>query len=102
MVATDQFLLGLGKIEGEPLTFGQGTDPEDQESHRLAPDVPAEDAGAGLLIVDPNVDPFNPNVVRASLGTLFSVPLGVAATDEERQKYSTDFESLVLLSRERN
>ena len=37
----------------------------------------ADAAGAGLLIVDPNVDPFNPNVVRASQGALFSVPFAV-------------------------
>ncbi|MBN2114653.1 MAG: RNA methyltransferase [Acidimicrobiia bacterium] len=38
-------------------------------------------AGAAALIVcDPTTDPFNPNVVRASLGTLFSLPLAVADT----------------------
>jgi len=37
----------------------------------------ADAAGAGLLIADPNVDPFNPNVVRASQGALFSVPFAV-------------------------
>jgi TrmH family RNA methyltransferase len=41
----------------------------------------AEAAGAAAVIVcDPATDPFNPNVVRASLGTLFSVPLVVADT----------------------
>jgi TrmH family RNA methyltransferase len=39
----------------------------------------AEAAGAaGVIVADPATDPFNPNVVRASLGTLFSVPLAVA------------------------
>lgn len=37
----------------------------------------ADAAGAGLVIADPNVDPFNPNVVRASQGALFSVPFAV-------------------------
>ena len=41
----------------------------------------ADAAGAGLLIADPNVDPFNPNVVRASQGSLFSVPFAVTDTD---------------------
>lgn len=42
----------------------------------------AEAAGADAVIVcDPATDPFNPNVVRASLGTLFRVPLAVAPTD---------------------
>jgi TrmH family RNA methyltransferase len=39
----------------------------------------AEAAGADAVIAaDPTTDPFNPNVVRASLGTLFRVPLAVA------------------------
>jgi TrmH family RNA methyltransferase len=41
----------------------------------------AEAAGcAGVLIADPTTDPFNPNVVRASLGTLFTVPISVTDT----------------------
>ncbi len=35
-----------------------------------------------LVVADPTTDPFNPNVVRASTGTLFTVPLAVAATPE--------------------
>ena len=43
----------------------------------------AEAAGAtGVIVADPTTDPFNPNVVRASLGTLFAVPLAVADTTE--------------------
>ena len=41
----------------------------------------ADAAGADAVIVaDANTDPFNPNVVRASTGALFTVPLGVAST----------------------
>lgn len=41
----------------------------------------AEGAGARAVIVaDPTTDPFNPNVVRASLGTVFTVPLAIADT----------------------
>ncbi len=41
----------------------------------------AEAAGASAVIAaDPTTDPFNPNVVRASLGTLFRVPLAVASS----------------------
>ena len=37
----------------------------------------AEAAGAAAVVVcDPTTDPFNPNVVRASLGTLFSAAPG--------------------------
>lgn len=41
-------------------------------------------AGAGLVLADPNVDPFNPNVVRASQGALFSTPFAVANSEEAR------------------
>lgn len=43
----------------------------------------ADAAGMTAVVVsDPTTDPFNPNVVRASLGTLFTVPLAVAGTVE--------------------
>lgn len=43
----------------------------------------ADAAGvSGVIVADPTTDPFNPNVVRASLGTLFLVPLAVAATGD--------------------
>ncbi|MFQ5948943.1 MAG: TrmH family RNA methyltransferase [Acidimicrobiia bacterium] len=56
----------------------------------------AEAGGADAVIVcDPTTDPFNPNVVRASLGTLFRVPLAIAATDDAqawlRQRNITTF-----------
>ena len=45
----------------------------------------ADAAGAsGVLVADPVTDPFNPNVVRASIGTLFSVPLAVAGGAQVR------------------
>lgn len=41
----------------------------------------ADAVGADAIIVaDPTTDPFNPNVVRASTGTLFTVPLAIAET----------------------
>jgi TrmH family RNA methyltransferase len=43
----------------------------------------ADAAGCRAVIVcEAATDPFNPNVVRASLGTLFTVPLAVAGTAE--------------------
>jgi TrmH family RNA methyltransferase len=43
----------------------------------------ADAAGVDAVIVcEPTTDPFNPNVVRASLGCLFLVPLAVATTPE--------------------
>jgi RNA methyltransferase, TrmH family len=41
----------------------------------------ADAAGVrAVLVCDPTTDPFNPNVIRASLGTLFTVPLGISDT----------------------
>jgi TrmH family RNA methyltransferase len=43
----------------------------------------ADAAGAtGVVVCDPTTDPFNPNVVRASLGTLFTVPLAMATSTD--------------------
>lgn len=43
----------------------------------------ADAAGAsGMIVCDPTTDPFNPNVVRASLGCLFLVQLAIASSDE--------------------
>jgi RNA methyltransferase, TrmH family len=46
----------------------------------------ADGAGLnGLIVADPGTDPFNPNVIRASLGTVFSVPIAVASSGEVLQ-----------------
>jgi TrmH family RNA methyltransferase len=43
----------------------------------------ADGAGADALIAaDPRTDVFNPNAIRASLGTIFSVPIAIATTAE--------------------
>jgi RNA methyltransferase, TrmH family len=43
----------------------------------------ADGAGAdGLIVASPRTDVFNPNVIRASAGTVFSVPIAAAATDD--------------------
>jgi TrmH family RNA methyltransferase len=39
-------------------------------------------AADAVIVADPTTDIFNPNVVRASLGTLFSIPITVCTTDE--------------------
>ena len=36
----------------------------------------ADATGAGVIVADPTTDVFNPNVIRASIGTLFTVPHG--------------------------
>lgn len=46
----------------------------------------AEAAGADALIVcEPLIDIFNPNVVRASRGMVFNLPIGVASNEEVRE-----------------
>ena len=40
--------------------------------------------GVGVLVADPATDVLNPNVVRASVGTLFSVPIAVGTAEDVR------------------
>ena len=42
----------------------------------------ADAAGASMIVADPLTDMVNPNVVRASVGSLFAVPLAVATTEQ--------------------
>jgi TrmH family RNA methyltransferase len=45
----------------------------------------ADGAGADAVIAaDPRTDLFNPNTIRASLGTLFAVPVAAASSEEVR------------------
>lgn len=45
----------------------------------------ADGAGAAAVIVaDPLTDPFNPNAIRASLGTIFAVPVVTTTSAEAR------------------
>ncbi len=46
----------------------------------------ADGAGVDALIVaDPRTDPFNPNAIRASLGTIFALPMAAATATDTRQ-----------------
>ena len=38
--------------------------------------------GSGMIVSDRRTDLFNPNVIRASVGTVFSVPAAAASSDE--------------------
>lgn len=42
----------------------------------------ADGAGASMIVANPVTDLVNPNVVRASVGSLFSVPLAVSSTPD--------------------
>jgi TrmH family RNA methyltransferase len=45
---------------------------------------------AGLIVCDPVTDIFNPNVVRASTGALFSTPVAVCKSSEEALTWLKD------------
>ena len=74
-----QFPTGLDRIDlsGAPLVLvAEGIEKPGNLGTMLRT---ADAAGAsGVVVADPTTDPFNPNVVRASLGTLFTVPIAVA------------------------
>jgi TrmH family RNA methyltransferase len=55
----------------------------------------ADATGAALVATGTGVDVFNPNVIRASQGALFSVPLAVAAVPET-VAWATEFETVVV------
>ena len=42
----------------------------------------ANAAGASVVVADPTTDLFNSNVIRASMGTLFTTPVAVASTTD--------------------
>jgi TrmH family RNA methyltransferase len=45
----------------------------------------ADGAGVdGVIVADPRTDPWNPNAIRASMGTLFGVPLAVTDATSAR------------------
>jgi len=45
----------------------------------------ADGAGAdAVILADPRTDPFNPNAIRASLGTIFAVPLAAGPSEAVR------------------
>jgi len=81
LAVAEQFPTGLDRIDlaGRPLVLvAEGIEKPGNLGTMLRT---AEGAGAdGVLVADPTTDPFNPNVVRASLGTMFTVPLAVTDT----------------------
>ncbi|HQL07927.1 MAG TPA: RNA methyltransferase, partial [Bacteroidales bacterium] len=61
----------------------------------------ADAAGCDAIIVsDPRTDIFNPNVIRASLGTVFTVPLAVAESKEVmkwlEQRHITSYAAVIV------
>ncbi len=51
----------------------------------------ADAAGADAVIAaDPRTDLFNPNAIRASLGTVFTVPIAAGSSDDVRRRLLRD------------
>lgn len=81
LAVADQFETGLDRIEltDNPLVLvAESIEKPGNLGTMLRT---AEAAGiSGVIVADPTTDPFNPNVVRASLGTLFTVPVAITDT----------------------
>jgi TrmH family RNA methyltransferase len=79
----EQFDVGLGSLSLGPepiLLLVEGIEKPGNLGAMLRT---ADSIGADAVIAaDPGTDPFNPNVVRASIGALFTVPLAVAELEE--------------------
>ncbi|MFO0914545.1 MAG: RNA methyltransferase [Pirellulales bacterium] len=57
----------------------------------------ADGAGVDAVIaVDPATDLYNPNVIRASLGTIFAVPVCAATADAARQWLARQVDRIVV------
>lgn len=77
-----QFDVGLGRLELGPDPLVLVAEAIEKPGNLGALLRTADAVGAAALIAaDPGTDPFSPNVVRASTGALFSVPLAVADLD---------------------
>lgn len=75
----DQFDLGIERLEPGSLPLILMAEGLEKPGNLGAILRTADAVGAdALIVVDPEVDVFNPNVARASTGSLFSVPLAVA------------------------
>lgn len=83
LAVAPRFDTGLDRIElaGTPLVLvAQSIEKPGNLGTMLR--TAAAAAASAVIIADPTTDPFNPNVVRASLGHLLTVPLAVAETSE--------------------
>ncbi|MDF1594592.1 MAG: RNA methyltransferase [Acidimicrobiia bacterium] len=83
IAVAQQFETDLGSLESAPDALYLIVESIEKPGNLGTMLRTADAAGVTAVIVaDPTTDPFNPNVVRASLGCLFTVPLGIAATGE--------------------
>lgn len=78
-----QFATGLDRLEAPPEPLFLVVESIEKPGNLGTMLRTADAAGvSGVLVCDPTTDPFNPNVVRASVGALFLVALGVASSED--------------------
>lgn len=83
LAVAPQFETGLEKLHPPPESLVLVVESIEKPGNLGTMLRTADAAGAAAVVVaDPATDPFNPNVVRASLGSLFTVPLATGSTDE--------------------
>jgi len=75
----DHFALGIDRLSLGPLPLVLIAEGLEKPGNLGAILRTADAVGADAVIaIDPEIDPFNPNVARASTGALFTVPLAVS------------------------
>ena len=94
-----QFPMGLGRFEPGPDPIVLISDGLEKPGNLGAILRSADGAGAAVLAADAATDLFNPNVVRASQGSLFTVPTAVA-TGVEAVTWSDDRLRILVASAE--
>lgn len=78
----DQFDLGIDRLDAGPVPLILMAEGLEKPGNLGAILRTADAVGADAVIaVDPEIDPFNPNVARSSTGALFTVPLAVTGLD---------------------
>lgn len=77
----DASLAALGPLEGDPLVLVVSAIEKPGNLGTMLRTAAAAGASA-VIVADPVTDVFNPNVVRASLGALFTVPLASAGDEQ--------------------
>jgi TrmH family RNA methyltransferase len=78
----DQFDLGIDRLDPGPLPLILVAEGLEKPGNLGAILRTADAVGANaVIVVDPEIDPFNPNVARSSTGALFTVPVAMASLD---------------------
>jgi TrmH family RNA methyltransferase len=77
-----QFETGLGELRLDDTSLLLIAESIEKPGNVGAMIRTCDGAGAGLIVADAATDLFNPNVVRASQGSLFTVPIAAAGAEQ--------------------